>query len=359
MTRIRGTPLTPADYAALERRWIDRDLADAAMLRRVDHFEGSDILGRNGGGRYEGLCIPYFWPGENRVREYRIRRDHPEYENEKPKGKYMSPPGKSNILYFGPGVDVDWLADVQFPIVLTEGEFKCLALQRAAYHGLADGAERPRFLPVALSGVWNFRGTIGKVSDASGARVDEKGPITDLSRLEWSGRSVIIAFDLDVKKNESVQIARATLTRELQKRGAEVRWFGWPKKIPEGVKGVDDFLAAVGPERVLELIESSIAQRPQRYAGADDGRSRKFICDDTGVWAEPQSRESKLRFISRPLWIVARTADYNGNCWGKQVSFLDPHGKTKRLIISNAELLGDKNEAIQRLVDAGFEPRYD
>jgi hypothetical protein len=147
----KGTSLTPADYAALQNTWIDQDLADAAMLRRVDHFEGSDILGCNGrGGRYEGLCIPYCWPGENRVREYRMRRDHPEYENGEPKGKYMAPPGRASLLYFGPHVNVGWLADVQLPIVLTEGDFKCLALHRASYHGLGDGAERPRFLPVAL-----------------------------------------------------------------------------------------------------------------------------------------------------------------------------------------------------------------
>ena len=36
-----GTPLSEQDYKALEARWITRELADSAQLRRVDDQEGA------------------------------------------------------------------------------------------------------------------------------------------------------------------------------------------------------------------------------------------------------------------------------------------------------------------------------
>lgn len=278
MIGLRGYSLEERDYRALAARWIDRTTADAALLRRVDTFEGAEILGRNGGGRYEGICIPYVWPGDDRVREYRIRRDHPEFENGKPKAKYIAPPGRGNLLYFPVDTDPAWLTDVGLPLVITEGEFKVIALNRSARHDIGDAAERPRFLPFGVSGVWNWRGTTGKTLDPTGARVDEKGPIADLAHIAWAGRVVTIIFDIDLETNESVQAARAMLTRELQSRGAIVRWFTWPTDLPEGIKGIDDLLAAVGPERVLDCITNAAEQKPD----ARPEWQRKLILSENG-----------------------------------------------------------------------------
>ena len=74
-----GSDLTSADYAALEARWIDRELADSSGLRRVDSLTGGDVVGRKNG-NYAGIVIPYFYPGSNQVREYRLRRDQPDFE---------------------------------------------------------------------------------------------------------------------------------------------------------------------------------------------------------------------------------------------------------------------------------------
>jgi hypothetical protein len=71
--------LTTADYAALVARWIDRALADRARLRRVDSQTGGEIVGRKNG-NYAGILIPYFHPGSDHVREYRLRRDQPDFE---------------------------------------------------------------------------------------------------------------------------------------------------------------------------------------------------------------------------------------------------------------------------------------
>ena len=88
---------------------IDHASADRARLRRVDSLTGAEIVGRKSG-NYAGILIPYLRPGSDHVREYRLRRDHPEMEydasgNLTPRQKYLSPPGRSNMLYVVPGVD--------------------------------------------------------------------------------------------------------------------------------------------------------------------------------------------------------------------------------------------------------------
>ena len=63
------------------------------------------------------------------------------------------------------------------------------------------------FLPIGLSGVWNWRGRIGKDTDETGTCVDQIGPIPDLDRVEWRDRLVTIVFDPDVSSNLSVSKA--------------------------------------------------------------------------------------------------------------------------------------------------------
>ena len=130
--RLIGSDLTPADHAALEARWIDQELAVRAQLRRVDSLTGGEIVGRRGGD-YSGILIPYFHPGSDQVRDYRLRRDHPDLEydaggNLKVRRKYLSPPGRANRLYLPPGISQLLLRDPTLPIIMTEGEFKTLAL---------------------------------------------------------------------------------------------------------------------------------------------------------------------------------------------------------------------------------------
>jgi len=210
--RVIGSDLTLSDCAGLEARWIDRSLAVEAGLRRVDSLSGAEIVGRKGG-NHAGIVIPYFHPGSDQVREYRLRRDHPDLEydsagNLKTRQKYLSPPGRSNMLYVVPGVGPELLRDANTPVVITEGEFKALALWRLATHG---SPPQPRFLPLGLSGVYNWRGTVGKTVGPDGSRLDVKGTIPDLDWVAWQGRKVVIAYDADVVTKDLVRIARSEL----------------------------------------------------------------------------------------------------------------------------------------------------
>ena len=247
-----GSCLTEEDYRALEARWIDRSLADQAQLRRVDALTGAEVVGRKNG-NYAGILIPYFHPESGQIREYRLRRDKPDLEydsagNLKLKQKYLSAPGRSNMLYLPPGVGQPPLRDPALPVVITEGEFKTLALWRAANHG---SASQPRFLPVGVSGVYNWRGTIGKTVGPDGSRMDLKGTIPDLDWIVWAGRKVVIAYDADAVTKELVRIARSVLGAHLRGRGALVGFLEWD--VAKG-KGVDDHLAMVSAETVLDEI---------------------------------------------------------------------------------------------------------
>ena len=271
---LAGRELSASDLDKLAQCGIPPELARQALLRRVTSAEGAQIVGRNGSGDFAGVAFPYTWPGQDHVRDYRLRRDRPDitYDIEgKPKDrdKYLTPPGRGNMLYFVPGTDAAWLRDPTIPVMVTEGEKKTLALFRLAHHNLGDAGDRPRFLPIGLSGAWSWKGTIGKTTGPDGDRRDVKGPVPDLARITWEGRRVSIVYDVNVQTNSQVRFARVELTRELRRRGAEVCWFAWPSDTPKGVNGIDDLLAAFGPERTLELVHD--CQPYRQVAAAERG----------------------------------------------------------------------------------------
>lgn len=246
--------LTPQDLNTLEHdSWIDQATAERFGLRRVNSIEGADLVGRTAREDYAGIVFPIYWPGDSKPREHHLRRDHPPMENGKPKQKYLAPPGRPNMLLFGPDESAEALNDTTVPIVLVEGLKKLVASYRLVRH---DSAQ-PRFLACAISGVWNWRGTIGKTVDPSGARVDDKGVIPDFDRVKWDGRKVVVIFDSDCATNDSVAAARRGLRAELKKRGARAVAVDLPMLGGLDKTGFDDLLAAWGPERVLEWMATA------------------------------------------------------------------------------------------------------
>src|SRR5215208_31294 len=261
-------PLTEEDLKLLSASFISPDVARSAGIFRVDSPDGAEMVGRNGNADYAGLAFPYYLPGNPHPREYRLRRDNPDLEQGsdgqiKQKRKYLSPPGRGNLLYCVPMTDAEWLADTSLPICITEGEKKTLALWALAWHGLSESAVTPRFMPLGMSGTWNWRGKVGKTISDTGQRQDVKGVIPDFDLIEWKGRSVHIIFDANVNTNDSVKAARRALAAELTRRGAKVCLVDLPEI--QGVNGVDDLLALKGADYVLGLFDAAkIAEGQKR-----------------------------------------------------------------------------------------------
>jgi len=247
--------LTLDDYRNLSKRWLRAEDAAAAGLYRVDGVTGRETLGMKKGS-VPGICVPYFDPATGANVHNRIRVDDAVREargtinikgEREPGPKYMGGAGERNHAYFPRGTTEQDMANPELPVIVTEGEFKALALARLARHETTTG----RFLPIGLSGVWNWRGRIGKQATADGKRVDEYGIIPCLRRIECKGRRVIVAFDSDAQRKPQVQAARFKLSRELRSVGAEVGYLDWDEQAG---KGIDDWLSAAGPGPVLAAI---------------------------------------------------------------------------------------------------------
>ena len=250
-------PLSPSDLQTLERdSWIDPPTAEAFGIRRVSSSEGAALVGRQDREDYAGLVFSTFWPGDERPRENFLRRDRPSLEYHrgelKPRQRYLAPPGRNNLLLFGPGESPDSVSDTALPVLVTEGLKKTAAARRLAWMGGS-----PAFLACGFSGSWNFRGTIGRTEGPDGTRVSIKGYIPDLDRVTWEDRDVFIAFDSDAETNPSVSAARETIAEELRRRGARVVVMVVPPLDNLAKTGLDDLLASWGPERVLEWLHTA------------------------------------------------------------------------------------------------------
>ncbi len=132
------------------------------------------------------------------------------------------------------------LGNAELRLVITEGELKTLPVWRLANFGVQN---TPRFLPVGISGIFNWRGTVGKAIAPDGQRLNVKGPILDLDWITRKSRKVIIAFDADAAVKDQVRFATIELAQYLRRQGALVGFLEWDLAYGEGI---DDHLAAVG-----------------------------------------------------------------------------------------------------------------
>jgi hypothetical protein len=297
--------LSGSDFENLAKSFITPELAKQAGLFRVDSAEGARLVGRNGGRDYSGIIFPYTLPGCDSPREYRLRRDKPELEQKedgtlKEKEKYLSPPGRGNLLYFTPGIAPECLKDSSLPVAITEGEKKALALYRLAGYD----SDALRFMPVGLGGVWNWRGVVGKANDDKGVRRDVKGVISDFNFIAWEGRAVFIIFDSNVATNEKVSAARSQLGKELKRRGSTVHFVDLPQIV--GVNGVDDLLGLKGPEYVLSLIEATEPHTEEKPPRKTQATTLVELASDAELFRTPEGDSYATVTVGEHLetWLV-------------------------------------------------------
>ena len=246
--------LTPQDRQAIcQEHWLTNAIIDAAGLKRIPDFEGRRITGwarRN----CAGILIPFPTLDGSISCAFRIRRDVPDKRVDlkgetKIERKYASPYGQRNHIYWAPGTTAEDIQNPALPIIITEGEYKTLALWRLANHETTQ----PRFLPMGLGGVDAWMGRDGKQDHADGTTSETSGIIPDMRRITWQDRKVIIAYDADLHRKPTVKASRKRLAVELRTAGAIVAYLDWDERSG---KGVDDWLAELGPQPALQAIEA-------------------------------------------------------------------------------------------------------
>jgi hypothetical protein len=195
------------------------------------------ILGFKAG---PGLAIPY--QNLNGKNDFiRIKPDIVFLDRYGRPSKYLSPKGAGNRIYIPPHITPEQLSDPKIPLYVTEGEKKAL---KASQEGLCC---------IAIPGVWSWKQKKGNRSV----------PIPDLDLVEWKNRSVCLVFDSDLRAKKEVATALYELSRELEKRRANVRKIDL-QDGPGGAKvGLDDYLVAHSVEAFYSL--SSLSVLPPEY----------------------------------------------------------------------------------------------
>ncbi len=224
--------LTVADFQRLRRFRISDDLIELHEIRRVTSAEARIDCGIQYKGDLSGVAWP-IWGADGTIKGHRDRRDNFERENGKPKSKYVQSVDRPHLFF--EKTSRQHLSDTSVPAVFVEAYSSALAL--------AAWCERTgkQYLIVATAGCWGWRGTIGKTDNENGARVDEKGPSSDLEHITWTARAAVILFDSNLQSNPKVQQACRAFSRDLQNRGATVTVAALPEE--PNLNGPDDYLA--------------------------------------------------------------------------------------------------------------------
>jgi Domain of unknown function (DUF3854)/Domain of unknown function (DUF927) len=230
----------------------------------------------------------------------------------------MAPQGQPSQFYFPPEQSSLQLHDSSLPIVITEGEKKTLSLHRLANYD----SDSPRFIAIGISGVWNWRGIIGKVGGPNGDRLDEKGPIPDWNQIKWEGRDVYVCFDADWESNSSVRAARAQLFKLIKSLKANPRVFDVPSAA--GIKGADEWIASEGPDAVLALWQKAMND-PAKLSG-------KFIISED--WVCHVEKDGETVQVCSELSVVKEARVYGSDEWWKYVCFKAPDGTEHKRLVS-------------------------
>ncbi len=320
------------------------DLLEEAHIERVSDRDARERFGIHGvvSKNMAGIIFPYHSHVTGQRTTARLRRDHPEIENDKPKDKYISAYGDGRHLYFPPDVR-EKLQKPNTPIVLVEAEKSVLALTAWARRTSTD------VIPVGMGGCWGWRGRIGKTEGINGERVDVEGPLPDLAVCD--GRVVYLMLDSNVDTNSKVQAARNALARELAGRGCTVRLCDLPEE--PGINGPDDYIGAHGDDALAKVLGSARLM----VASCDWGGGRFQITDRGVSFIGPDDKDGNPRdpvWICAPLYIVAATRDGQSSEWGRLLEWRDGDGVRHHWAMPNELLQADGADVRRELARQGL-----
>lgn len=179
--------------------------------------------------------------------------------------KYLSRKGDPQRVFYPHTTLLEHQTDVKVNILITEGEFKALALAEK----VCPIASRKTCV-IGLNGVnggWH-RDKITKPNPDGTHTTVKEGAIHLADELEdwiWTKRVVYIVFDSDVgTKRHATEFKRAktsgsigaeyTLAKLLRSKGAEVRIVVIPHPLNSEKMGADDYIAKYGEHQMLQVI---------------------------------------------------------------------------------------------------------
>lgn len=173
------------------------------------------------------------------VATYQLRPDNPRRDARGKVIKYETAAAGRSCLDVPPVVH-PYLRDSSEPLWITEGS-------RKVDSGLSNGLRAV----IGLMGVWNFRGT-----HPGGGRA----VLPDWDFIALNGREVVIAFDSDVMRKDTVRSAIDRLAEFVKLRKGTPRYALMPD-LPSGEKqGLDDFFAA--GRSVNDLVDLVVDELP-------------------------------------------------------------------------------------------------
>ena len=166
------------------------------------------------------------------------------------------------------------------------------------------------------------------------------------------GKHVVVLPDNDADGRAHAEI----VCRTLEGLAASIRVVALPD-LPE--KGdVTNWKEEGGTfERFRTIVEQTPPKQIQTARSED---ARNFRVNDSGLYAEA-SKDDKVRFIrvGPRLDVIARTRNFEGDACGKQVQFRNWDGEVRTCIIPLASLVGDGKNALDRLLNLGYQPNRD
>lgn len=204
---------------------------------------------------FPGLLIPLYRPTGDRISAI-FKPRVPVANREGKPMKYASVKNRPSTIDVHP-INRDRIVDPTIPLWITEGVKK------------ADSLASRGLCVVALSGVYNWRSTMGSLGD--------------WEDIPLRGRTVTICFDADAKTNPNVLRAMDRFGRWLRSKGAgHVLYLIVPEKFQDTpTKGVDDWFAAGGGLAVLSGGATTSCPRVDDTEGTfTDTRMAETIADD-------------------------------------------------------------------------------
>ena len=283
------------------------------------------------------LLIPLYSVAGN-IGNVQSRPDLPRNSKEGKRIKYETPTRSRMILDIHPR-SLSQIGSPSVDLWITEGIRKADSL-------LTHGAP----CVVALSGVWNWRGT------------NEDGGVTALSDWEnvaLKGRTVYIAFDSDAERNPKVKNARERLANFLRGRGASVIILYFPDGEVGKKVGADDYLVAGNTLEKLKTLTKA-PESPHTEENRPDGIPHGFRLKEGGLYTleikeddDGNPREREIR-IGAPLIVEALVRDKRSEDWGRVLRFTDPDGILHTWVCP-ARLLGaDTSDFHRELARLGY-----